>query len=80
MKEYQHKIGTHFLPLKSFSLPDKQAASPVAPAPSTTAFSISTNLNIARAISSSLQGHEPVKYDYSTLILRYFDSGIQTLA
>ena len=43
----------YFFPWRWSSLPEMQAASPVAPAPSTTLFSISTNLNIARAMSFS---------------------------
>ena len=45
---------TTFLPFNSGSKPCKTAANPVAPAPSTTAFSSSSNLRMAIAMYSSL--------------------------
>ena len=47
---------TYFLPSSSGTSPAITAASPVAPAPSTTAFSHSTKRRIAKAMCSSLQG------------------------
>ena len=44
---------TTFLPFNSGTRPSSTAAKPVAPAPSTTAFSNSNNLKIAIAINSS---------------------------
>ena len=46
--------NAYFLPSSSGSKPASTAAMPVAPAPSTTAFSISTRRRIARAMNSSL--------------------------
>ena len=44
----------HFFPRRCSNLPERQAASPVAPAPSTTLFSISTSLRMASAMSLSV--------------------------
>lgn len=44
----------YFFPVSSGTMPAIIAATPDAPAPSTTHFSVSTNLRIARAIQSSL--------------------------
>ena len=46
-------LTTNFFPLSSGSNPAKTAASPVAPAPSTTAFSSSINLRMAMEIQAS---------------------------
>jgi len=48
-------VYTYFLFLSSGNSPSITAANPTAPAPSTTAFSSSTNLNIDNAIDSSLK-------------------------
>ena len=48
-----NKKITHFLPFNSGSNPAKTAATPDAPPPSTTAFSISMHLRILIAIHSS---------------------------
>lgn len=45
---------THFFPTNSSSWPDKAAARPMPPAPSTTHFSVSTNLKMAIDIHSSV--------------------------
>ena len=45
---------TYFFPFSSGRESFNSAANPIAPAPSTTAFSCSTNRKIARAICSSL--------------------------
>lgn len=50
--------NTHFLPFSSGNSPASIAARAVAPAPSTTAFSNSTNLRIAKAMYSSLKSHK----------------------
>ena len=47
-------MAANFLFLSSGTPLDKMAARPVAPAPSTTHFSISTNLKMANAMNSSL--------------------------
>lgn len=50
-----NRAQTYFLPWNSGTRSPSTAARPTAPAPSTTAFSISMSRRIARAINSSLQ-------------------------
>ena len=51
-------LESHFFPASvSSSCPERHAASPVAPAPSTTDFSTSTSRSMARAMSSSFTIH-----------------------
>ena len=47
-------VDEYLFPFSSSSCPERMAANPVAPAPSTMHFSVSTNLRIAIAIHSSL--------------------------
>ena len=50
-------LKTYFFPANSGNSPSTTAARPVAPAPSTTAFSNSSSLSIDKAIFSSLKQH-----------------------
>ena len=56
LQYYQRRVDseTDFFPVSSGSMPSNMAASPVAPAPSTIAFSSSTRRRMARAMYSSL--------------------------